>query len=199
VTNFVLEAKILKGKQGPPEGRIAKHHFRCDENLVPNHPSVEVLKQLAGFRPGSRRFPWSRLRRQDVLIRFGEAPEPGHHNPVIEITPSDRATKRLPAAHERRQDSYPQVKLHTFSITWKGRTADFSDCNEFKLLVMLIEAAGDWVTYEQIEESIIQDTEIVTNRCAPLKYRLVQKIQSQKMGTLAEAIESGKRRYRLSL
>jgi hypothetical protein len=64
---------------------------------------------------------------------------------------------------------------------------------------MLIEAKGEWVTHERIEEVIIQDSEIVTNRCAPLKYRLARKLGIEGMGTLAAAIVSGTRKYRLAL
>jgi hypothetical protein len=199
VVNFVLDLKLARGERLAPEKRIAKHHFPCDAALVPIHPSAEVLKRLVAFRPGTRCFPWSRLEGQELLIRFGPPRNPGFHNPVEEISLPDGSVKALPAAQEEKQDGDLKVDPLTFTVTWHGRTAWLSDSNEFQLLVMLIEAKGEWVTHERIEEIIIQDTEYVTNRCAPLKYRLTQKLKDQGMSALAEAIVSGRRRYRLSL
>jgi hypothetical protein len=199
VSNFVLFLKIAGEERLVPEGRIAKHHFLCDTDLVPIHPSAEVLKQMVGFRLGSRCFPWSRLEGKELLIRFGPPRSPGFHNPVEEISLPDGPVAKLPTTREERRDDGPVIDHNKFTVTWHGRCAQFTDCNEFKLLAMLVEMKGEWVTHEQIEENIIQDIEVLTNRSAPMKYRLVRKLKGQKMGTLADAIVSGKRRYRLSL
>jgi hypothetical protein len=197
--NFVLDAKIARGTRFAPERRIAKHYFPCDEALVPIHQSVGVLKRLVAFRAGSQRFPWSRLEGQELLIRFGSPRSEGLHNPVEEIWLPNSSLAEFPAAQEEKRDSSLKIDHNHFTVTWNGTTARFSDCNEFKLLVMLAEAMGDWVGHDRIVEEIIQDSEVCSNRCSPLKYRLAVKLGSQGLGALAEAIVSGTRRYRLSL
>jgi hypothetical protein len=199
IVNFVLDEKRVAGERLALEQRLAKHHFPCDAALVPDHPSAELLKQLAAFRPGMNRLPWSRLAGQQLLLRFGLPRSPGLHNPVEEILLPDGSVAEFPATREEGQDSGLVIDQTKFIVTWHGRSARFSDCNEFKLLVMLAQARGAWVTYEQIEEYIIQDTEIVTNRCGALKYRLVKKLRAQGISDLAEAIVSGTRKYRLNL
>jgi hypothetical protein len=190
VLNFVLDAKFCGKAPAELESRLAKHHFLCDQNWVPVHPSADSLKRIIGYQPG-REFPWAALERRHVLIRFGPPPSSGRHNPVVEIKPDAQAPT---------DEEWPVVNRSRNTIMWKGESATFAHGAEFEFVARLIEKRGRWLTHHEIEVEILDDPEpSESNRVAALKYRSVSRLRASKLAELPSRIVSATRQYRLSI